>query len=187
MTEAGSTPTASPALEFSYLWNVREHAHARNVTMTNRLRSEGLAMLLAVAVALLLVADGFAVYLMLRGRPGFLQLALPFTLAVFVGLWVLLFGRGWISALHQRQTDSTIQHPIHLIFGVHGLRVRGKSAEISLRWKSMKRVTETAEFVLFYYTHGRAYYLPKRVADAERLTALRALIRANVPTADLRA
>lgn len=188
MTAAGGSQGAAPPLTFTYDWSVREHARARNVIMLTRLQREALLVLLGVAVVVMLLADAGAVYKASVGENQYVRPAIIVTALVFLGLWFLLHGAGWASALHQRRTDSTIRHPIHHIFGEHGLRVRGKSAEVSLRWRGMRRVIETGDFILFYYTPGRAYYLPKRVASPESLAQLRALVRAHAGNiADLRA
>ena len=188
MTAAGGSQGTAPALTFTYEWTVREHARARNVIMRTRLQREALLILLAIGVVVVLLADAAAVFQASLGEDRYLRPAIIVTAVVFALVWFLLHGAGWASAVHQQRTDSTIRHPIHHIFGEHGLRVRGKSAEVSLRWRAMRRVIETTDFILFYYTPGRAYYLPKRVTTAESLAQLRTLVRAQVGNiADLRA
>ncbi len=173
-------PAAAPApapLDFAYSWSVKEHARAQHVI---RLRNEGFRLLFGGAVTLAVIWNGVATWFAIDDDPGYLQYSIPASLIILLAIWLALWGFGWTDAWRQQRTDSSLQHPIHLIIGGHGLRVRGKSAEVALRWKAMKRVTETREFVLFYFTQGKAYYLPKRVASAAQLAELRAMIAARV-------
>jgi hypothetical protein len=172
---------APPPLEFAYEWKPVEHARARHVVIATRLKDEGLGVLVGIFIALLLIGDAIAVWFALQqDQPIFLNIAMPVTLVVLVLLWIMLWGQGWVDALRQRRNDSSLQYPIQHILNAHGLRVRKKTSEVALRWKAMVRVTETPEFMLFFYSHGKAYYLPKRAISAGQLDELRALIRANV-------
>lgn len=175
--------TAEPAstLEFAYEWKPVEHARARHVVISTRLKDEGLGVLIGILIFLLAIGNGVAAWFAVsQDQPGFLGFALPVTLVILTILWIVLWGQGWFDAFRQRRNDSSLQYPIQHIIGAHGLRVRKKTSEVALRWKAMKRVTETPEFILFFYTHGQAYYLPKRAISAEQLGELRALIRASV-------
>lgn len=176
MTDArGPQPTIDCAFE----WSVREHAHAQHAIAITKLKTEGLMLLFAVALTLLLIGNGVAIWFATRGLPGAMNAVLPATLFIAVTFWVLLWGRGWVDAWRQQRTDSSLQYPIHHIFSDNGMRVRGRSGEIALRWKAMKQVAETREFLLFYFSDWAAYYLPTRVVPAEQLAALRTLIRAQ--------
>jgi hypothetical protein len=173
---AGAAPAPPAPLDFAYQWTKKEHARARHVIAARR--PGPIAGFLMVLGALAVVASNvIAVWYDARNdvTTG-LDISLGLTCLVVVLVYLHLWGRGRIDAFRQARTDSSLQHPIHLILGVHGLRVRGKTAEVALRWKAMTWIKETPEFVLFYYGGTQAYYLPKRVATAEQLADLRALI-----------
>ena len=175
--EATGPAAASDTLDFAYTWNVKEHAHAQHVI---RLRNESTRLLFAGAVAVAIIANAIAGYYAINDDPVPLRYTLPGSLVFVVALWLALWSYGWLDAWRQRRTDSSLQYPIHLIIGGHGLRVRGKTAEVALRWKAMKRVTETRDFILFYFAHDKAYYLPKRVVAADQVGGLRAMIATHV-------
>ena len=165
-----------PPLTFEYSWSLAEHAKAQHDIFSNRFKTEGLAVFFWIAAGIVLLGNAVAVYLATQDQDQYLGWSLPVTLVLVVAFWYLSWGRGWVSAYQQRRTDSSLQYPIFHLFSENGLRVRGRSAEVTLSWRAMKLVTESDAFVLFYYGGGHAYYLPKRVAQAGQLEELRAMI-----------
>src|SRR5207253_4731683 len=140
----------------------------------------GKIIILMVPVGLLAIALGLAIWSAAsQHEPIYLEVLLPILGVIALGAWFYFSGRGWLSAWHQQRTDPSLQYPIHHLLSDNGLRVRGRSAEVTFGWRSMRAVTETRDFILFYYSHDAAYYLPKRVADSAQLAELRTLIRAN--------
>ena len=169
------TAAPQPQLAFTYEWSVREHAQAQH----DMLAARGATSLASIALGVIVLANAVLYVYDLRSDQEWLTASLPFTALALVLLWAFLYGQGWLNAWRQQRTDSSLQHPIQHFYTDNGLRVRGKTAEITLGWRSMKLVAETKAFVLFFFTTGNAYYLPKRVIAPEQLEALRQMIRAN--------
>ena len=166
-------------LDFEFVWSVAEHARAQHVILVRRMATEGRTLLFMIPLGLLVIGLGLAGWRAIQGDPEYLAALLPVALIFAISSWVFFWGRGWLAGWHQRRNDSSLQYPIHHVFSEHGLRVRGRSAEVTLGWRSMPAIIETPDFILFYYTGSAAHYLPKRVADAGQLDELRTLIRAN--------
>ena len=174
-------------LDLAFEWNVAEHARAQRAILIARLRQEGALMLVWAAAGVLGFLDLAAVYLDIHYETNVLMwIVFPMS-----ALFLLVFGiqvwlRPTLDARQARSGDSNLRYPIHHLFDDHGLRVRGRSAEVTLNWKSMRRVVETREFVMFFHTTRNAYYLPKRVIPAEQLAELRTMILAGArPVAEI--
>lgn len=164
---------------------MREHARAQHVILKKRFLTEGKSLIFIIPFGMLLLGTAVAGWVAIQGEPLYLIIMAVADVVMAIVAWVFFWGRGWFNAWHQRRSDSSLAYPIHHIFGDNGLRVRGRSAEVTIGWRSFKTVAETPEFILFFYSSTAAHYLPKRVATGDQLAELRALIRAHARKSDL--
>ena len=167
------TAGPQPTLAFTYDWSVREHAKAQHAMLAAR----GFVLIAGIIFAILVIANTVIVLLDRRQDSDHLAWSLPVSLVILVVIWALVWGRGWLDARRQQRTDLSLQHPIQHFYSENGLRVRGKTAEITVGWRSMRLITETDDFMLYFFTAEKAYYLPKRVAQPGQLDELRRMIR----------
>jgi hypothetical protein len=174
-----SVNDAEPSYAFDFEWTSMEHrlAHrqiARLALFPRWLRAllwlVGLTMTVVIALALWVTPD----------RSRLVGAMLPWLL--IIGMWVVLvrYGFGWLGARAWAKVNPPGHRQIAFRIDASGIRSGNERGELALRWMAIRRVVETPELFLFFYTWQCAQYLPKRVISASAADSLRGFLRSHL-------
>lgn len=110
--------------------------------------------------------------------------ALRHNLFVIVGLPLVGFvGVPWInrwSLARQERSNPVLGGPQSFALVEDGLEMENRAGRSLVRWATVMRVVETPDHILFYYSPGCAYFLPRAAIPHAELAAVRAFITAHV-------
>lgn len=161
----------------TFRFSIEPAEHARAIAAASRLsRWRFLAFGLMLIPLLPLLAFGLA------DDVRWIHPRVLLPVLILVALPYLLFGP-WAQRFRIRRAlrRSPILQSEHIYgFSDAGLTSQSGATAASFAWKDMRRVEESAEFLLFFTSARRAHYLPKRlIVDDVQDHELRALILAH--------
>ena len=179
-----STPAASRVLRddtsieamhtFTFTWDRATHVRACRAVVKHGDRGWGSRLLrwsmVGVAVICLLT-----IAITPPDRvPDLLWEIMPVILAV--ALWLVFFRIGLprLQAWNHARNSPDVAHPMVGKLDEEGFGITCFSGSSAVRWKGMRKVVETPEVFLFYFTPQCALYLPKNaVPGASALDEVR--------------
>jgi hypothetical protein len=163
-------------------WRLREHAHVIRLLVRERLGSGWWRVFRWVVIFVLAAAAAAAVGSLLLGDLASASRLL--VLGLLVGVLTFRFPEltGWLRAWQVSRIDPAVKHPISHVLEESGLRILTNKAETHIRWEGLKKVRETSDLFMFYYSDRIAFYLPKRVLEGEADVAMiRRLVQERLP------
>lgn len=176
-------PDAATTVVFT--WNAQEHVRAVRLIFRNLLIPTWLKILgwLSVSIMAATLLIGFLTAPSINLT---FMAVLPWL--IILALWMLLIwqlsprlnARAW--AKHHTVGDQTITQR----FTTEGLETTSHAGSSLTRWHVIRRVIETDEFLLLYFTWQCAVFVPKRALSAEQYAAIRARLEQVLPVGTLR-
>ena len=100
----------------------------------------------------------------------------PWVALILLWLIAIPAGQRWASS-RVGQKDRSLEGPQERTVDEAGYHSNGNGVRLDVPWHIVYSVTETTEFLLFFYNKQCAYYIPKRAMSPEQITRARELAR----------
>jgi len=158
----------------TYDFDWREHYRAsRQVSRYMRTRWLGWGL------AALALVFGFLNYWTAAGHASVLSVFLNMLPWIAVGAaWLAMIPYSqWRAARKLTSRDASVRGPQERAVDAAGFHTRGNGVALDIPWHAMARGVETGTFFFFFYNKRCAYYVPKRVLNAQQLDETRSLMR----------
>jgi hypothetical protein len=173
------------ATTVTFTWNAEEHVRAVRAIFRHLLMPAWVKVLVGLCLGILALLLLIGV-LTAESPATALVALLPWV--IIAGLWILfiwqltprLNARTW--ARRHVAGDKTITQR----YTPEGLETASNAGSSITRWHVIRRVVETDEFVLLYFTWQTAAFVPKRALNPEQFSAIRARLEHVLPSDKLR-
>jgi hypothetical protein len=159
--------TSASALEFAFTWDLREYVRLHPAVIRNRRRLAWERVAIWVYWGIVLLGVGTLAFQILRGRPSVIVALLPWLAMVLFWPAFLRWGTPWIAARTQQKHLGGAGASLSLRVDETGVTSAAEKGETTFKWPAIERIVATDEFLLFYFTHNCALYLPRRAVPSE--------------------
>ena len=127
----------------------------------------------------ILVAAGVLMMLASAGDtdPSGASILLGIAVVCFLVAVYQYWGRPLLTARRMLRDDPCAKDGIQHLVSADGFGVRTGAITVDIKWSHIRKVVETKDFVLYYYTRSTAYFTPKRVIPEADLPILRSSLK----------
>lgn len=180
-----SLTEAEPSYTFDFEWSSNEHRLAHRQITRLALFPRWLRVLLWISGVAMTVMIGLALWATPGGRSRLVAAMLPWIFIIAMWFVLLRYGLGWIGARAWAKLNPPGHRQISYRLDATGIRSTNERGEMALRWMAVRRVVETPELFLFFYSWQCAQCLPKRVMSGATAESVRGFLRGQLAAAQL--